>query len=207
MEEAMSYYLVRLYTGSSDRSIEEVGKLVINELAPALQRAGGLQRYIAFQTDDGRLGSASVYDSKEAAERGLETARQFVQKASWMQGYQLASSFGGEIANVSDGPAQGQNLSHGLARIFKTNATAKQVADAIAQNGDPTIANIVGRIRTMHVQLDDGRVAMISGFTSEQSRTQFSEATNRHRRGIEAMRAVLPNDPVEEILATVIGAQ
>jgi hypothetical protein len=205
-EETMSYYLVRLYNGSGDRSIEEVGKLVMSELAPALKDAGGLQRYIAFQTDDGRLGSASVYDSKEAAQRGLQTARQMVQQASWMKGYQLSSSFGGEIASATDGPAQGQNVTHGLARVYQTNATAAQVADAIAQNGDPAIANIAGRIRTMHVQLDDGRVAMISGFTSEQSRTQFSEATNRHRHRIEAMRAVLPNDPQEEILATVIGS-
>jgi hypothetical protein len=43
----MTYYIVRLYSGSSEQPAEELLKgVVAKELAPKLREAGGLVRYI-----------------------------------------------------------------------------------------------------------------------------------------------------------------
>jgi hypothetical protein len=71
----MAYYMVRLYSGSSDRPPEQVLRDVNPKILPKLQEAGGLVRFISFVADDGRIGSASVYEDKEAAHRGLQRPR------------------------------------------------------------------------------------------------------------------------------------
>jgi hypothetical protein len=44
----MAYYLVRLYSGSGDRPMEQlIQETVMNDLVPKLQEGGGLQRYLA----------------------------------------------------------------------------------------------------------------------------------------------------------------
>ena len=73
----MAYYLVRFYSGSGDQPPEQlIREVVDHELRPKLQAGGGLTRYITFIADDGRVGSASVYEDKEAAQRGLQFARE-----------------------------------------------------------------------------------------------------------------------------------
>ena len=83
----MAYYLVRFYSGSGDRPPEQlIREVVDHELRPKLQAGGGLTRYITFIADDGRVGSASVYEDKEAAQRGLQTAREWASATGTMQG-------------------------------------------------------------------------------------------------------------------------
>jgi hypothetical protein len=87
----MAYYLVRFYSGSGDRPPEQLIREVVDQqLRPKLQAGGGLTRYITFIADDGRIGSASVYENKEAAQRGLQIAREWVNATGAMQGYQLS---------------------------------------------------------------------------------------------------------------------
>jgi hypothetical protein len=64
----MAYYLVRFYSGSGDRPPEQlIREVVDHELRPKLQEGGGLTRYITFIADDGRIGSASVYEDGSPA--------------------------------------------------------------------------------------------------------------------------------------------
>src|SRR3954467_590490 len=89
-DNKMAYYLVRFYSGSGDRPPEQLIKEVVdNELRPKLQQGGGLNRYITFIADDGRIGSASVYETKEAAQNGLQIAREWADSTGAMQGYRL----------------------------------------------------------------------------------------------------------------------
>jgi hypothetical protein len=144
----MAYYLVRLYSGSGDRPMEQlIQETVVNDLVPKLQEGGGLQRYLAVITDDGRTGSASLYESKKAADRGLQIAREWAQNTGAMRGYQLTSAFGGQVIRQRHGEAHGQRVTHGVARLYDTSATAEQVADAIEQYGDPAVDAIQGRAR------------------------------------------------------------
>jgi hypothetical protein len=201
----MAYYLVRLYSGSGDRPMEQlIQETVVNDLVPKLQEGGGLQRYLAVITDDGRTGSASLYESKKAADRGLQIAREWVQNTGAMRGYQLTSAFGGQVIRQRHGEAHGQRVTHGVARLYSTNATAEQVADAIEQYGDPAVDAIQGRARTLITQLDDGRVGIFAGFTSQESRDKHSQAVRQHRASVEAMKAALPSEP-QEINTRVIA--
>ena len=114
----MAYYLVRFYSGSGDRPPEQLLREVVDQqLRPKLQAGGGLTRYITFIADDGRIGSASVYENKEAAQRGLQIAREWVNATGAMQGYQLSETLEGEIAETLDAdiqyqPALGLSLIH-----------------------------------------------------------------------------------------------
>src|SRR4051812_43388044 len=102
----MAYYMVRLYSGAADRSPEQLCQQAGSELAPQLLQAGGLHRYVTGVTDDGRIVSASVYDSKGAAQIGLEIARQWVASTDVMRGYQLSQTMQGEIMRVMPGNTQ-----------------------------------------------------------------------------------------------------
>jgi hypothetical protein len=113
----MAYYLVRFYSGSGDRPPEQlIREVVDHELRPKLQVGGGLTRYITFFADDGRVGSASVYEDKEAAQRGLQIAREWASDTGAMQGYRLSETLEGEIAAVIDADLQ-YKPSFGMARL------------------------------------------------------------------------------------------
>ena len=111
----MAYYLVRFYSGSGDRSPEQLLREVVDqELRPKLQAGGGLTRYITFIADDGRIGSSSVYENKEASQRGLQIAREWVNTTGAMHGYQLSETLDGEIAETIDADVQvSTGLRHG----------------------------------------------------------------------------------------------
>ena len=127
----MAYYLVRFYSGSGDRPPEQlIREVVDHELRPKLQEGGGLTRYITFIADDGRVGSASVYEDKEAAQRGLQIAREWASATGAMQGYRLSETLEGEIAAIIDADIQ-YKPAFGMARLFPTQATAAEVVETI----------------------------------------------------------------------------
>src|SRR4051812_28708113 len=113
----MAYYQVRLYTGSGDLPEEEFMRTVVAQLAPQLKQAGGLQRYVAGVTDDGRLVSASVYDSKASAEHGLQVAAKVVAQIEAAKGYKLQQAFGGEIVREDHGASPDEKSTYGLGRL------------------------------------------------------------------------------------------
>lgn len=191
----MAYYLVRFYSGSGDRPPEQLIREVVDtELRPRLQQGGGLTRYITFIADDGRIGSASVYENREAAQKGLQIARDWASSTSAMQGYRLSETLEGEIAATLDADIQ-YRPAYGMARLFPTQATAAEVVETIrkARAGAPDSAS---KARTVIVQLSGGRVGSFAAYESSEKRTQHSAAIRRSRENPEFRRA-LPNDPVE----------
>lgn len=198
----MAYYLVRLYSGSSFRTPDELCQLAGSDLAPKLMQAGGLQRYVTGVTEDGRIVSASVYDSREAAQEGLEIARQWVQSTGAMRGFDLSQTLQGEIVRVMQGNTQNR-ATHGVGRLHTTKATAEQIADAIEQHGIPASASIQGRARTLVVQLDDGRVGTFLAFDSQQGRDQHNQHVRKQRAELAPIREVMPNEP-EEINVRIV---
>ena len=159
----MAYYLVRFYSGSGDRPPEQlIREVVDHELRPKLQGGGGLTRYITFIADDGRLGSASVYEDREAAQGGLQIARQWASATGAMQGYRLSQTLEGEIAATIDADIQ-YKPAFGMARLFPTQATAEEVVETIkkARAGAQDTAS---RARTVIVQLQGGRVGSFAAY-------------------------------------------
>jgi hypothetical protein len=189
----MAYYLVRFYSGSGDRPPEQlIREVVDHELRPKLQEGGGLTRYITFIADDGRVGSASVYEDKEAAQRGLQIAREWASATGAMQGYRLSQTLEGEIAAIIDADIQ-YKPAFGMARLFPTQATAAEVVETIkkARAGAQYTAS---RVRTVIVQLQDARVGSFAAYDSQEKREQHTAAISKARENPE-MRRALPNDP------------
>ena len=188
----MAYYMVRLYSGSSDRSPEQLLRDVNPKLLPKLQEAGGLVRFISFVADDGRIGSASVYEDKEAAHRGLQIGREVAGVAEAMQGYQLSQTLQGEIAAVLNADIQ-YEPAFAIGRLFATAATAAGVTETIKKSR-AAAQDDASRPRTVIVQLDDGRVGSFSAYASQERRDQHTAAISRARENPEHRR-LLPNDP------------
>jgi hypothetical protein len=197
----MAYYLVRFYSGSGDRPPEQlIREVVDHELRPKLQEGGGLTRYITFIADDGRVGSASVYEDKEAAQRGLQIAREWASATGAMHGYRLSQTLEGEIAATIDADIQ-YKPAFGMARLFPTQATAADVVETIkkARAGAQDTAS---RVRTVIVQLQDARVGSFAAYDSQERREQHTAAISKARENPE-MRRALPNEP-EAIAVRII---
>jgi len=174
----MAYFVLRRYSGRGAGSADEALAKVQSELFPKLKEAGGLLRYTTLVMDDGGIASSSVYENKESARRGVEVAAEVVSKARFLQGYKLDQVLEGEVARRIDHNAQGQ-AKYGVARIFKTNASATQIADAMAV--PPDVFAVPGRVRTFVVQLTDGRVGGFSSFDSKDTADRVSEEIKRVR--------------------------
>jgi hypothetical protein len=174
----MAYFVLRRYSGSGGRSVDETLSAVQSELFPKLKDGGGLVRYTTLVMDDGGIASSSVYDNKEAAQHGVQVAAEVVSKAQFLQGYKLDQVLEGEIARRIDHNSQVQ-AKYGVARIFKTGASAAQIADAMAQ--PPDVFAVPGRVRTFVVQLTDGRVGGFSSFDSKETADRVSEEIKRVR--------------------------
>ena len=133
----MAYYLVRFYSGSGNRTPEQlIREVVDSELRPRLQQGGGLTRYITFISDDGRLGSASVYENKAAAQKGLQIASEWAGTTEAMQGYQLSLTLEGEILHTFDGNLDAKPA-YGAGRLWQTRSQGDEVLQMIERSGVP----------------------------------------------------------------------
>jgi hypothetical protein len=189
----MAYYLVRFYSGSGDRPPEQLIREVVDrELRPKLQEGGGLTRYITFIADDGRVGSASVYDDKAAAQRGLQIASEWASATGAMQGYRLSQTLEGEIAAIIDADIQ-YKPAFGMARLFPTQATAAEVVETI-KKARAGAQNTASQVRTVIVQLEGARVGSFAAYDSQERREQHTTAISKARENPELRRA-LPNEP------------
>src|SRR4051812_21346386 len=118
----MAYLVLRRYSGHGSRSADETLASVQSELFPKLKEAGGLVRYTTLVMDDGGIASTSVYENKEAAQRGVQVAAEVVRNAQFLQGYKLDQVLEGDIARRIDHNSQLQ-AKYGVARVFKTSAS------------------------------------------------------------------------------------
>jgi hypothetical protein len=176
---------------------------VQSELFPKLKEAGGLIRYTTLVMDDGGIASSSVYDSKEAAQRGVQVAADVVSKAQFLQGYKLDQVLEGEIARRIDHDSQAQ-AKYGVARVFKTSASAAQIADAMAQ--PPDVFAVPGRVRTFVVQLADGRVGGFSSFDSKETADRVSEEIKKVRANPNAPMVKLAPDVAEQFAGRIVNS-
>ena len=200
----MPYFVLRRYSGQASRSADETLATVQSELFPKLKEAGGLIRYTTLVMDDGGIASSSVYDNKEAAQRGVRVAAEVVSKAQFLQGYKLEHVFEGEIARRIDHNSQVQ-AKYGVARVFKTSASAAHIADAMAQ--PPDVFAVPGRVRTFVVQLTDGRVGGFSSFDSKETADRVSEEIKKVRANPNApMVKLAPDGMAEQFAGRIVNS-
>jgi hypothetical protein len=200
----MAYYLVRFYSGSGDRPPEQLLKEVVDsELRPRLQQGGGLTRYITFIAEDGRVGSASVYENKAAAQKGLAIARDWVGATQAMQGYQLSQTLEGEIIRTFDGNLDAQPA-YGAGRLWQTQTKGEELVQMIERSGVPALLQQVrGWRRSILVQLQDGRIGTFSAFDSAESRDQYGATVRKALGEKTEIQNALQGSP-EEISVRIV---
>jgi len=198
----MTYVLVRIYSGSGDRSIDELLKVVGEELAPQVIK-GGCKRYSAVEFSDGRIGSSSFYEDRAAAERGSEIAAQWVNKTQVMKGYKLAQTISGEAVFTYQGD-HSTPAKEGEIRLYQTSASRADIEAAFQEDAQPILQSVKGLVRYTCFKLDDARgYAVITGHTTRESSTELSKkAREARQKGSTRLQRVLPKDP--EILQGTI---
>jgi hypothetical protein len=199
----MSYFVMRLYAGSSGRSVDETLTAVQSELFPKLKEAGGLIRYTTLEMDGGGIASTSVYENKEAAQRGVQVAADVVSKAQFLQGYKLTSVLEGEIARRIDHNPQA-HATYGVARIFKTGASAAEIADAMAQ--PPDVFAVPGRVRSFIVHLTDGRVGGFFSFDTKATAERVDQEIQRVRASGSSPMSKLTREPPEIVSGRIVSS-
>jgi hypothetical protein len=203
-EIVMPYFVMRLYSGSGDRSVDQTLSAVQSELFPKLKEAGGLIRYTTLAMDDSGIASTSVYENKEAAQRGVQVAADVVSEgAQFLQGYKLNRVLEGEIARRVDHNPQA-HATYGVARIFKTTASAAEIADAMAQ--PPDVFSVPGRVRSFIVQLTDGRVGGFFSFDTKETADRVDQEIRRVRANNSTPMAKLTPDAPEILSGRIVSS-
>jgi hypothetical protein len=199
----MTYVLVRIYTGSGDRSMDELLHIAGQELAPQVIKAG-CKRYSTVKFADGRYGSSSFYGDRAAADRGSQIAAKWVAETGAMQGHKLAQTISGEAVYTFQGEQNAQ-AKEGEIRIYQTPASRGDVEAAMREEAQPLLQTIKGLVRYTCFKLDDAKgYAVITGHTNRESSTQLSQKARevRQKSGSRLQR-VLPQDP-EVLRGTIV---
>jgi hypothetical protein len=194
----MPYVVARLFSGPSDQSPEQLDRIARQELVPQLLQIPELLRYSTLQLNDGRVGSFSVYETREAAERGLRVASEWVSSTEAVSNYRLDETLRGKVAYTLAG--QGNQLQrnlYGVARIYETIARAEDIARALQEEAAEILhESTPGLVRYSLVRLDDGRVGAFTAFEDRESAQQITERARelRNKAGSK-LRHFLPTDP------------
>jgi quinol monooxygenase YgiN len=194
----MPYIMARLFAGSSDQSPEQLDRIACQELVPQLLQIPGLLRYSTVQFTDGRVGSFSVYENREAAERGLRVASEWVSITEAVRNYKLDETLRGEMVYTLVGRGnQMQRNAYVVARIYETIARAEDIARALQDEAAEVLSETTpGLIRYSLVRLDDGHVGAFSAFEDQKSAQQITEYARELRsKAGSQLRRFLPADP------------
>jgi hypothetical protein len=194
----MPYVVARLFSGPSDQSPEQLDRIARQELVPQLLQIPELLRYSTLQLNDGRVGSFSVYETREAAERGLRVASEWVSSTEAVSNYRLDETLRGEVAYtlVGQGDQLQRNL-YGVARIYETIARAEDIVRALQEEAAEILhESTPGLVRYSLIRLDDGRVGAFTAFEDRESAQQITERARelRNKAGSK-LRHFLPTDP------------
>jgi hypothetical protein len=202
----MAYAMTRIFSGSSDPSPEQLDRIARQELVPQLLQISGLRRYSTLAFTDGRVGSFSVYDTRNAANRGLTVASEWVSSTDAVRNYRLDETLRGEIAYTLIGQGdQSQRKASGVARIYQTHASIDDVKTAIEQEVSEAVQHLPGLLRYMLVRLEDGRIGSFAAFASQESARRAAELTSKLRaKSGSALGRLLPHAP-QVLEGTILG--
>ncbi len=174
---------------------------------PRIEKIQGFQRYVAFLARDGRYGSISVFDTREAADQATAVAREWAQGVPEHKNNRLEMDLRGEMGLAITGstPLSAPDL-HGAIRLYRTGASFDEVNEAIEADAGKVIRGMRGLARYSTVKCEDGRIATLSSFDSEESsRALTGKARELRQQGGSRLAKALPHDP-EVVEAKVLFA-
>jgi heme-degrading monooxygenase HmoA len=162
-------------------------------MIPQLRNIPGFQRFAAMRTNDSRYGGFSVYDTKEAVDQAAKMLNDWREKAGNRD--PVAIEARGETG-VSIVVNPRFEKGHGVARIYRTDASFDQVNAAIEQEAGETIRNLPGMLRYTTVRFEDGRIATLSACETQQAARNLTDKARELRsKAGSQLKKVLPNDP------------
>ncbi len=178
-------------------------KVLEQELLPRLRAAGGLLRYTTLLLNDGRVGSVSTYEDKEAADRGRQIGRDWMHSTDIMSNYKPAESYEGEVVYMLTGEDL-QPGAYGVARIYDTDASSEAVRAATEELAG-AIQAVPGFMHLTAVMLPGQGVAVLTTFKTLEGASQLTENAKEARAvSGSSLQKVFPEDP-ESIEARVLG--
>jgi hypothetical protein len=198
----MTYVVVRIYSGTGDRSVDDLLHVVGQELAPQVIKAG-CKRYSTVKFMDDRIGSSSFYQSRAAADQGSQIAAKWVSETGALEGYKLAQTIEGEVVYAFQGE-QNVQAKEGEIRLYQTSASREDIEAAIREEAQPILQSVTGLIRYTCFKLDDQQgYAVITGHANREASTLLSQkARDARQHSGSRLQRVLPQDP--EILQGTI---
>jgi hypothetical protein len=202
----MAYVVVRIFSSSGmKKSADEASEIAHRELVPKLTAAGGLIRFVTIAFSDGRYGSFSAYESQDVARRGNQIALEWVKGHPDAQGASLAETMEGDVVYAAEGTVNMKGGLHGVARVYRTNASVSDIKSAFESEGPAAIRAFVGLARYSVVKLTDGRVGTFGSFdTPENARKSSEEARRVRAQAGSQIGRCLPSDP-QLLEGTIFG--
>ncbi|MGE0224813.1 MAG: hypothetical protein AB7F35_30715 [Acetobacteraceae bacterium] len=195
----MTHCIARFYSGTAAADITSIVALARSELIPAIAKLPGLRRYSVLTLNDGRIGSFSVWGSRQAADHGGEVAGAWVRSKPDLAKYPLDLTLRGEVGLAVTGTGSTGSEArpgHAVARLYRTDKSLAEVDAAIEQEGLAAIRAIPGLLRYTTAKLDDGRIASFNAFESESAaRASVEKARELRQRSGSRLSHVLPDDP------------
>jgi hypothetical protein len=202
----MAYVVVRIFSSSGDlKSGNELSAIAHKELLPKLTAAGGLIRFVTIGFSDGRYGSFSAYESQDAAKRGHQVAVEWVKNHPDAKGVSLSETMEGDVVYAAEGTVNMTGGLHGVARVYRTNASVSDIKSAFESEGYAAVRAFVGLARYSVVKLTDGRVGTFGSFdTPENARKSSEEARRVRAKAGSQIGRCLPSDP-QVLEGTIFG--
>jgi hypothetical protein len=195
----MAHCVARFYSGTAAADVDGIVAIVRSELIPAIAKVPGFGRYSGLVTKDGRLGSFSVYENRQAADHGIEIASGWIRNKPDLAKYPLDLNLRGEIGLAITGTGSAGTSAQrafAVARLYRTDTSLAEVDAAIEQEGLAHIKAIPGLLRYTTAKLDDGRIASFNAYESEAAaRASVEKARELRGRGGSRLSQVLPADP------------
>src|SRR5690349_3754699 len=156
----MTYVVTRIYSGTGDKTAEELNNVAMQEVAPRLAAEDGFLRYITMKLSDGRVGAFSALQTQQDAHRNQEIVADLLSTRSEFKGITLAETLEGEVAFSAEGSVPIAENLHGVIRLYQSNASLDDLRKAFEAEGPAIIRDhFFGLSRYTVAKLKDGRVA------------------------------------------------
>ena len=122
------------------------------------------------------------------------------------KGVNLAETMEGDVVYAAEGTVNMNGGLHGVARVYRTNASVSDIKSAFESEGPAAIRAFVGLARYSVVKLADGRVGTFGSFdTPENARKSSEEAPKSPTQAGSQIGRCLPSDP-QVLEGTISGS-
>jgi hypothetical protein len=200
----MAYVLVRLYSGKSHRTADEILETVEKELAPRLLKAG-CRRYTTLKLRDGRIGSTSAYDNRvsfnrisdtlAAARQAGDIAAEYVRGTNVMHGWSLSRILAGDVVFAWRGAETLLDGSCGAMWRLQTAAPSHEITEALNLEIKPLLQQADGLRRFTAVQQPDGFIALTAHDTHDAARRLNERARQAFAKNGTRLFQLCPRPP------------